>query len=422
MSLQRIRDWIFGETVLVVDHGQGLYRSSSDIIHFKPENIMDYFTAYEDYDLIRAPLDDLVEQATGQGFYTSVDIPEESLDDMDHPGYRAKELCDNFAKAVNLDKMLPNITRINLIAGFCPLETKIVSDPEKCSLMIIHPKTIDNRRNKGVEWANGKVTRVYQKVGAEEGVTPDPEKNSKLVWFNYCQIGNNPLGTSYVRGMLKTLNTLNEATADIDKILKRYIGPKAVWKTRRDIDNLKIAVQESTPGEDLFLGKLTTEEVTDPNFPTIIQIDPRVPYWEWIEYLDRRLFAYSRASNIWYFKDATVASAKEMEDIVQRHVGSIQREDKRSIERDLFTPLLLANNIDLEWLPKINFGIELTGVEDLEPGPIIMKGLDYGYLSKAQYYHILGQMGIKVLKGSETNSEEPVEEPSEEEPTEPEED
>ena len=417
MSLRRLRDWVFGETVLVADSGKGLYASGSKVKHFTPSAVNDYFSAYLDYDLVRTPLDDLVEQAGGQGFYTTVEIPEESIGDKTHPGYVAKDLCDRYGRHVNLDSMLVNIMRIKLIAGFCPAESKIVEVPEKCSLMIIHPKTVDPAKKKGVEWENGKVLRVHQKVGQKKGVTEAEE----LAWFNYCQIGNNPLGTSYVRGMINTLNTLNDATADIDRILKRYIGPMAIWKSRRDIDNLKVAVGAKVPGEDLFLGKLSPEEVLNENFPTILQIDPRVPFWEWIEYLDRRLFAYSRASNLWYFKDATVASAQEMEDIVQRHVGSIQREDKRTIERDLFTPLLVANDIDLEWLPRVNFGMELTGVEDLEPGPIIEKGLDYGMINQAQFYHILGQMGVKILKPTETEeepTEEPVEEPPEKEPDE----
>ena len=132
-------------------------------------------------------------------------------------------------------------------------------------------------------------------------------------------------------------------------------------------------------------------DVENPNMPQIFTIDPRVPYWEYIEYLDRRLYSSSRASNLYYIRNATQASAREMEDIVRRHVGAIQRDVKRTTERDWFKELVGTAPV-----PRIKFGIEQTGVEDVDPSLFLVKGVDVGLIQVEQYYQLLKQMGLDV--------------------------
>ena len=407
MSLRdRLSSFLFGEKVLVADHGPGLFRTDT-VKHFTPEEVDRYFEVWENYGIVRAPIDDLAEQAVGLGYYTTVEKRDTDTAEMVELKTRAKELVDQFGRAMNTDQLLPNIVRIALIAGFCPVESLVEANPEKCALMIIHPKTVDKAAGKGVEWDKGEIIRLHQKVGNQ----PNIIEGEKLAWFNYAQIGNNPLGTSLIAGSLDTFNAYLSAMEDIKRMLKRYVSPMAIWKTRYAIDNIKQAVINKIAGEDLFLGNLNLDDATNQDFPKIIQLDPRVPFWDWVIYLDRQLFTYFRSGNLWYYKDATVASAEELQNIVQRHVNSIQRGVKRSMEKFWFTPLLKANDIPLEYLPKVNFGFEATGVENLNPSDIILKGLDYGLIDKPQYYHILGQMGIKVLEPQK--QEEPEEEPEE---------
>lgn len=416
MSLrEQLSKLFFGEKVLVADSGPGLFRSDSEVKHFSPDNIDEYFYIYKNYGIIRAKVDDLAEQAVGLGYYTTVELKDTDTENEKKLKKRAKDLVDQFGRVQNIDTMLPNICRIALIAGFAPVESKIVSQPEKCSLMIIHPETVDKSQGKGVEWSKGEVTKLYQKVG-----TKDNSVDGKyLAWFNYAPIGNNPLGNSIIAGALDAFNAYISSMEDIKRMLKRYVSPMGIWKTRHGIEQIKAAVTHKIPGEDLFLGNLNLDDANNPDFPKIVQLDPRVPFWEWIIYLDRQLFSYFRSSDMWYYKDATVASAQELEDIVQRHVNSIQRGIKRGMEKYWFTPLLTANKIPLEYLPKVNFGFEATGVENLDPSEIIMKGLDYGIIKPPQYFHILGQMGIKLLQSTieeepeASEEEEPVEEPDE---------
>ena len=390
---------LFGEKVLEANASTGAFQSG-EVYHYKPQNIKDYFDAYNDQDLIRAAVDDLAEQTVGDGYFTTV----EKLSPKTKKN-RAKEFVDDYGKEFNLDLNLVNVTRLALIAGFCPVEVKFIKGPvEKNSFQIVHPLTIDDANRKGIESKGGQVLKIYQKVNNKANTI----NGKNLAWFMYGRLGNDPRGTSFVRGMLSLINTLNDATDDVDKILKRYIGPLGIWKTRDAIDAIKQAVAEREQGQDIFMGKLRPEDVENPNFPQFIQIDPRVPYWEYLQYLDRRIFSYSRAANLWYFKDATVASAKEMEDIVQRHVKSVQREIKRTVERDIFTPLIELNN--LPEVPRMNFGIEPTGIEDLQIELFLTKGLELGFISDRQYFNILRQAGLSILEEEEPEHKEIEEE------------
>ena len=377
MSLNPLRNLFLNERVLEAESGAGIFQRGVTP-HYKPEEIKDYFSAYLDYDIIRAPIDDLTEMAVGQGYFTSVD----ASGDKRNPSIKAKDDCDEFGRFHNLDEMLPNIVRISLIAGFCPVESKITPGmPEKSTLKIVHPETVTDIKSSG-----GKVLEITQEVGGNKNVIYGKD----LAWFVYCQIANDPRGTSFVRGLLTILNTLNDATADVDKILKRYIGPVAIWKTRDSIESIKQAVVHRVPGQDIFIGGMRQEDVENPNMPQMITIDPRVPYWEYIEYLDRRIYASSSASNLYYIRNATQASAREMEAIVQRHVGSIQRDVKRAVEKFWFERLVGVPT------PRIKFGIEKTGVEDIDPSMFLVKGVDSGLIQKDQYYDILRQMGLDV--------------------------
>jgi hypothetical protein len=96
-----------------------------------------------------------------------------------------------------------------------------------------------------------------------------------------------------------------------------------------------------------------------------------------------------------------------MDAIVQRHVKSIQRDIKRTVERDFFAPLAELNN--LYEVPKMNFGVETTGVEDIRPDLVITKGLELGFISDAEYRFLLKTIGIDL--GDHDDDEEEEEEP-----------
>ncbi len=381
------------ESVKPIDaaRGKGLFRSLTRT-SYKPENIEDCYDAYVNHDLIRGMVDDLSEAATGSGYYTTVEKKTPVFEKS-----KPKKIVDDFGEQFNLDLLLPNICKNILIAGFCPVDTKLgTGDVEKAALKIVHPMTVKDIET---DPATGDVLWIKQKVKNDE-VKID---GKDLAWFDYGKLGNDPRGTSYVASILTLLNILDNATTDMETIMNRYLSPTGIWKSRQSSETLKKAVEERSPGEDIFLGSLTPDEMKEQTV-SFVQVDPRVPFWEFIESVQNRIYAYSRASNVYYTRNANLASAEVMEDIVARHVNAIQRGLKRSVERYWFTPLVTLNIGENAEVPKIVFGKQPTGVEDITPSDIITAGLNLGYFDRSQYFEILSQLGVKV-----TQKEEPEE-------------
>lgn len=365
---------------------------------YKLKGINTYYSLYKDHDLVRGMIDDLAESACGQGIFTTV----EKLSPVFQKN-RSKELCDEFGKQVNLDEVLPKVAKNTLIAGYCPVETKLSSDIEKCSLKLVHPQTIEKIVTDPV---TGEVLEAHQKVNDKKMVLSGKD----LAWFTYGNLANDPRGISFIHSILSLLTTLDNATNTVSKIAERYISPIAIWKSRASSEKLKAAVKTREEGDAIFLGSQTPDEMKEETVK-FYQVDPRVPFWDYMENLELRVYAYSRASNVWYTKNANLASAEKMEDIVARHVASIQRNIKRTIEKVWFTPLCVG----LEEVPKVNFGREPTGVEDITPSDIITKGLELGYINQAQFYEICRQIGIKITEGLGKEEEKPEENEEEEE-------
>jgi hypothetical protein len=385
----------YNESMQALDFGtaKGVFSAGAGT-SWKPESIEDCFAAYKFSDLIRAPIDDLVESACGLGHYNTVEKVTKVFEKS-----KPRDLADSFGEKFNLDGFLPNVLRLAIIAGYCPVETRIVQDIEKCALKIVHPLTVKDIKT---DPATGDVLSIKQVVDNKEATI----NGANLAWFTYGKMGNDPRGVSLVRGILPLLNSLNKANDNVSLILERYIAPIGIWKTRQAAEVLKAAVLNRGAGEDIFLGRQTSEEMTAKNVE-FISIDPRVPFWEYIQDMKSQIFAYMRASNLWYERDATLASDTALEQIIGRHVSSIQRELKRAVERYWYKPLILANFDSETEVPRINFGKEPTGVGDIEPAVIITKGLDLGFIRQKRFDAIMQQIGVKLPDEEE---EEAVEE------------
>ncbi len=362
-------------------------------VSYKLKGLNTYYDLYKNHDLVRGMIDDLAESACGQGIYTTV----EKLSPV-FARNRSKELCDEFAKQFNLDDILPKVAKNMLIAGFCPVETKLSISVEKCMLKVVHPQTIVKIET---DPTTGEVLRAEQKVGDKKKTL----EGANLAWFTYGNLANDPRGISFIQSILTLLTTLDNATNTVSNIVESYISPLAMWQSCQSSADLKKAlVTDREEGEAIFLGSLTPDEMKEETVK-FVQVDPRVPFWDYMENLELRVYAYSRASNVWYTKNANLASAEKMEDIVARHVASIQRGIKRSIEKVWFEPLINMNG--LEEVPRVNFGKEPTGVENITPSDIITKGLDLRYINQAQYYEILRSIGIKINEELATKPEIP---------------
>jgi len=351
---------------------------------FQPKNIDTYYGYFENNGTIQRSIIDLTEQALGQGFFTTIDEDE-----------KAKELCDELCQKQNFDEFLPNIGKNMLIAGFLPVETKMNKLPSKCALKIVHPRSVDKVV---LDEKTAKLDHIIQKSKAKKGITLS---EAELAWFTYNKVGNDPRGTSLVKGIVDILGYQENAIKNMDRILARYASPLGIWKSKRDISPIRKIVQSVEAGEDLFFGNLTDEELKD--LVQYIEIDPRARFWEFYDYLDRKVYESLGAPSLGYWRNATQASAEVLDDIVQRNIHALQRNIKRVVEAKWFGPLCELNKC--KEVPRLEWGMEKTGVEDLNISEFITKGLEIGYITLPQFVKLLQQMGLRIEQEKEEEGE-----------------
>lgn len=384
----------FQEKVLEADTARSLWgKPGANVVTYDCKSVKNYYAAYLDDDKVRGMVDDLIEAALGNGYYTTV----EEVTKIKRTS-KTKDLCDAFGEHFQLDDLKPNIGRNVAIAGFCPVETILQKgaswdDFSKMSLTIIRPDTIDPKKGIEVDKTTRQIVKIYQDVDGKKGEIK-VGGDLRIVNFNYGQLGNDARGVSFVRGMINLLNMLNDATNNVNDILKRYLAPLGIWRNRKSIELIKKMATKRKPGEDIFLGNLTESEMKE-KIVEFVSIDPRVPFWTFLEYLDRRIWSYSRSNDLWYVRNATEASANKLDDIVGRHVTSFQRSLKRGTENGWFKPIVEMWFQGKE-VPKIEYGAEKTGVEDVQIGPFITAGVEVGYITQPQFQYLLKQMGLDL--------------------------
>jgi len=367
---------------LTVDAGRGFFGGKGP--RPKKQEIKDYYEYYEGTNSdpsVTAAVDSLSDAAVGRGMDLEIDVKE------DEEGYeeaeRGKKLCEEFNKHHNLDKLIPNIARNMLIAGYLPVETKITIIPEKSGLYLIHPTTVDKS-----EWNEYKTSlkRIHQKVGNEERWL----NTDDLAWFTYNQIGNDPFGQSIIKSVSTLLSYRSSAIVKMDKILDRYSSPTIIWIYPGDVTPLKTAVTEKDAAEDIFIGDVTPDFDLN-KFIKVLEIDPQVRFWEYIEYIDRLIFVGLVSPSLFYFKDATEASARVLLEIVDRKVYALGRVIKRVVEQDWFKPLCALNGINL--YPKIKWR-QKPPHKDLHLPDLISQGIMRGMLYREEYLEILKNLDV----------------------------
>ncbi|HUW44750.1 MAG TPA: hypothetical protein VMW50_03050 [Dehalococcoidia bacterium] len=367
----------------------------------KVTGIESFYTWYETDGVVFASVNGLSEAAVGQGYHTAIKEDEPK---------QAKELVDEFGKAMNLDVLLPNICKNMLIAGFCPVETKINKIPSKSALKIIHPKTVKEI----VLNQDGSVKHLIQKAQNTGGADVTILGNT-LTLFIHNQIANDPTGTSIVKPVESLLATKKTAISNIDKIIEKRMFPDIIWKTTRDPAGLKELLSQKEVDEDLVLGWLEEGELA--NVAQIIEVRGSTRYEGYIEHVDRLIYKGLYAPDLYYWKDATLASARELTAMVDRNINAIQRNMGRGVEAGFFDRLMAANKLEAE--PKAIWGVEKTGAEDLQLESIVATAIEVGMIGPKQLALLLKIMGLDLGElGYEVPPEAPEEEPPEEEPPE----
>lgn len=301
----------------------------------------------------------------------------------------AKTIIDDWCQAVGLDQLLHQAVRTMLVYGFSPVKRWVQSDwtHKKGNLQLkpLPPKTVWIRVN-----AKGELLGYRQRLGLgakDEDFTP-----GEIVWFAWDRLGASPYGCSKIAPLLALLAAKAQVNEDMPKIIHRYAAPLTVWKAKQSIVALKKAVSEREPDEDVFLGNIEPSDVEH----TTIEVDARARFTEYIQMVDDQILEGLEAPLLHYLRNATEASATKMLDVIERHIQGIQRYVKRIVERQMFEVVLTYHGKTRpEQVPRIQWGAQKTGVEDLD-----LNGLanlvSSGAVSSVQAQGILKLMGLPI--------------------------
>ena len=309
-----------------------------------PENFSQYGKYYQKDGVVCSGINVLADMSVGVGFY--LDCEDEA----------AKKIIEDWCRTVGLDQMLHHIVRTQLVYGFCPVERWVVRGPPvgKFRLKVLPPESVKVRVN-----LQGKLLGYRQELLGQ----PVSFRPRDLIWFVYNKMGTSPYGTSKVAPILDLLKAKAQTNKDIPKIIHRYSAPLTVWKARSSVRSLKKAVQDREPDEDVFIGNIEKDDVSH----STVLMDPRGKFVDYIEILNDDILEGIMAPVLNYLGDANLASADKVLEVIDRHIQGIQRQCKRIVEKDMFEVVLaLHGKTRPEQLPRIQWGSQRTGVEDLD--------------------------------------------------------
>lgn len=361
-------------------------------------------------------INNLALDISGTGFYTTYPEgkSEKDYDENNDP----KKIVDAFMQHVDADSIMLKQAGSILVFGFCPTElipdkklkykdeeitgvTKEVPAPGGMKLLL--PESV---RYKPDDGGKGKVVGYAQGSGR---LRADWEP-WEMMWLEYSFIPTDHYGSSLVQVVQELEGIQSQTLSDMKQIIKKYWKLLLIWMT--DDEETATVVKETLdalgPDEDPILsGAIGKLEVKD------IKIDPRIRFWEFVTMVDDMISDELQAASLSKFKSATEASATKMEDIIARWAQGVQRALKRAWERLVIRPLVLANGFTLEDCPRIEFGLERSGVEDISVSDVAqLAHLSTGpVLSPKQARDLLRQMGIPVEEDETNPDEDPEDEP-----------
>jgi hypothetical protein len=325
----------------------------------------------------------------GVGYYTTVDDPE----DMEQA--RAKEIVDNFAAKVNMDELLLEVAKDLLITGNCFVE-KIFQRKRLTAL-----KRLPVTEMRVVRDRFGNVEKYVQRPTTQQ-ITFTP---NEIVHFKWNDVKLTGYGIGIVEPVKDYLEFDVKNTQNMVEVIYKtaYPIPVFTFKSKADVDYFQELLKKREPGEPiLMLGEIT---------PTIIQVDSRIRFGEFLEAVERKIFEGMRAPLLSWLRNATEASARVMLENVDRDVRSLQRYVKRKVEGEIFRPLLEGHKLSHVHV-KLNWGMQRTGLENLSIGDLVaLAKADVAILSRTQVIQMLRMMGIPIPEPEHHEEEDVKEQP-----------
>lgn len=367
--------------------GDSVYSLFNGGVAKQPRELKTYRHYYEEDSTVGASIDALANMTCGNGIYPTVKEPDLKVGDWTQQD--ALEEINKLNSRIRLDENLININKCMRIYGFSPVERVTRRGPPGgiLELLVLEPESCEYKREKNV------FTGFTQKTtGAVKTISFGPDE---LTWFTNKQVGNAKgamYGQSDVKRVLRLLEIRDATIENINGILKNQARPPVIWKTANanDTETLKVILKHCRDsGEDLVVHPKDSVE------NEVVKIDTRIPYWEYVAYIDGLIFQGLHSPMLDYLRNATEASANTMLDVIKLDVEGAQRYLKRMVEHEFWEWHLKRKGYMGE-VPTLNFGAPKTGLEDLKLETFVTKGLEIGYLNPQQFAAILKLKGLTI--------------------------
>jgi len=295
-------------------------------------SFQDCIEAYLKDPTCKAFVDFLADQVVGTGFYTTVN---EDYEDA----AEAKWVVDSFCEEVNLDGML-QITAREVIAAGNSFWEKI--EPERLVDLRILPLTSISRIKRDVHGNVG----GYVQSASYGGKTLTPER---IVHFNWNPVDGEPFGTGLLRPLLEKMSVNGETRmsflemkARIEKMLpeifEKYAGPDELWIFEGVSDERLAEYQRVIRSKPKAGARFVYNRPADIK---TVQIDPRTQFQTYLEHIVNQVYLGGETPlpKLFTTPGFTEASAKAAVELAERKVLALQRFIKRTVEREIFTPI-----------------------------------------------------------------------------------
>lgn len=387
---ERLADWIREQKAVSGDSANSLFNGS---IAKQPRELSTYRSYYENDATVAMSIDSLCNMTCGNGIYATTPEPDSSTRYGVYTEQEALDEVNSLNERIRLDENLLNICKCMRIYGFSPVERVTRRGPPggMLELMVLEPESCEYKREKNV------FTGFTQKTQTGQPIQFKPDE---LVWFTNKQVGNAKgcmYGQSDIKRIMRLLEIRDATIENINGILKNQARPPVIWKTKsaNDTATLKVLLSEAKKaGEDIVLHPLDAVQ------NEVVKIDTRIPYWEYVSYVDGLIFQGLNSPMLDYLRNATQASADTMLKVIKLDVEGTQRYLKRMVEHEFWAWHLHRKGYTGP-VPSLNFGVPKSELVDLQVDFFLSKGLEQGYLTPEMFDAILKAKGLMLPERTE---------------------
>jgi len=303
----------------------------------------DLIGAYMHDPACKAFVDFLADQTVGAGFFTTVNAERaETL--------KAKTIVDDFCETVNLDGLLQVGAR-EIVA--CGNSFWLKLEPDELQQLKILPLTGFEDSKAVVRDQAGEVKAYNYSYGGVK-TTFQPEK---IIHFKWNPMNFSAFGTGVLQVLLEELSFNGEARksflemkARIEKVMpeifEKYAGPDELWlfpgvNAERLAEFQRLIRSKPKAGARFVCDRADADVKT-------VTVDPRARYEAYVDHIMNQIYLGGQTPlpRLFTSPGFTEASARAALDMAERKVLALQRFIKRTIEREVFAPVVAQAGFD----------------------------------------------------------------------------